>query len=166
MSGICIKPFFQPLLVSVNNMNKLNEIKLRYNAQQSGKKIICDSETAYVACRQAFVQTKSEIDLKEYFFVFMLNQANRVIGFYKLSEGGISGTVADIRLAFATALKCASAGILICHNHPSGNLSPSRADNLLTEKFKQAGELLNIKLLDHIIIGGNEYYSYADKGTL
>lgn len=147
-------------------MAELNELFLKYNPKDNGRKIIIDSESGHIACRQAFTQSQAEVSLKEYFFIILLNRANRVLGYYKLSEGGITGTVADIRLAFATALKCAATGMIICHNHPSGNRNPSGADNRLTEKFKQAGEILDIQLLDHIILAGTDYYSYADEGRL
>jgi DNA repair protein RadC len=96
-----------------------------------------------------------------------MNRANRVIGINKLSFGGITGTVADIRLILGIALKTASTGIILSHNHPSGNLKPSFQDEQLTQKIKQAAELMDIKLLDHLIIGtNNEYISMADDGFI
>lgn len=145
--------------------DQLNEIIIDYK-KKAGAKVIYDSISADIACRQAYSQSKANWDLREYVFVIMLNQANRVIGYFKLSEGGVTGTVADVRLAFATALKSVSTGIILAHNHPSHTKKPSLSDDKLTKKFKDAGILLDIKLLDHIILCGKEYYSYADEGRL
>lgn len=96
-----------------------------------------------------------------------LNQANEVIGAYKSSIGGITGTIADIRLIIGVALKVAATGIIISHNHPSGNLSPSNQDRQLTGKVKEASQLLDLKLVDHLIIGSQETYkSFADEGWI
>jgi DNA repair protein RadC len=116
--------------------------------------------------KEIYSNTQSEIELKEYFFMILLNRANKVIGYYKLSEGGISGTVVDLRLAFGTALKGLASGIIITHNHPSGNLSPSEEDKRLTKKFVEAGKLLDIAVLDHLIVTNNGYYSFADEGII
>lgn len=106
------------------------------------------------------------VSLKEYFFVTYLNRANKVIGFYMLSAGGITGTTADLRIAFSIGLKCLAVGIILCHNHPSGNINPSDSDIELTRKFVKTGELLEIKVLDHIIMTPDEYYSMSDNGQL
>ena len=97
-----------------------------------------------------------------------LNRANRVIGIFPVSTGGITGTVADIRLILSVALKCAATGIIISHNHPSGSLKPSRIDKELTIKLKEAGCIMDIVLQDHIIVVPEEgkYYSFADEGEL
>lgn len=106
------------------------------------------------------------MDLKEYFFILLLNRGNKVIGYHKLSEGGMSGTVADIRLAFATALKCAANAIILCHNHPSGTLDHSAQDRMLTDKFVEAGKLLELTVLDHVILTSEGFYSFADAGLI
>src|SRR5438128_11419076 len=95
-----------------------------------------------------------------------LNRANNVLGMYDVSTGGISGTVADTRVIFVAALKANACGIIISHNHPSGNLKPSRQDEELTQKIKLAGQLLDIKLMDHAIVTADGYYSFADEGLL
>lgn len=95
-----------------------------------------------------------------------LNRANKVLGILEASSGGISGTVADPRLVFVAALKANASNIIISHNHPSGNLNPSKADEELTQKIKQAGQLLDIKLFDHIIVTSEGYYSFADEGLM
>ena len=97
---------------------------------------------------------------------FLTNRANKVLGIIELSSGGIAGTVTDPKLIFAAALKAGASGFLICHNHPSGNLTPSESDLLLTKKLKEGGRLLEVQLLDHIIITSESYFSFADEGIL
>jgi DNA repair protein RadC len=100
--------------------------------------------------------------------VLYLNNAQRVIGAYKVSDGGITGTVADLRLILSVALKSVACNFIIGHNHPSGNMKPSEADIALTKKLKDAGKLMDIKLLDHIILSPEDgkYFSMADEGLL
>ncbi|MGQ9620156.1 MAG: RadC family protein [Bacteroidales bacterium] len=102
----------------------------------------------------------------EEFWILFLNRANRVIHRMKLSQGGISGTVTDVRIIMKKALEYLASGIIVCHNHPSGNLTPSDADTRITRKIKEAGALMDIQLLDHLIISEKEYYSFADNGLL
>lgn len=102
----------------------------------------------------------------EEFWILFLNRSNKVIGRMKLSQGGISGTVTDVRLIMKKALDYLASGIIVCHNHPSGNLNPSESDTNITRKIKDAGNLLEIQLLDHIIIADKDYYSYADNGLI
>ncbi len=102
----------------------------------------------------------------EAFWILMLNRANRIIRKMSVSEGGISGTVADPKKIFKMALEFNASSIILCHNHPSGNIQPSEADIKLTKKMKEAGILLDLPVLDHLIVGGNAYYSFADEGML
>lgn len=102
----------------------------------------------------------------EQFWILLLNRANKVIEKYCISEGGLTGTVADPRKIFKRALEKNAVALIICHNHPSGNIQPSDADIKLTKKIKNGGEIMDIQLLDHIIIGNEKYYSFADDGTL
>jgi DNA repair protein RadC len=104
--------------------------------------------------------------LYEEFWILFLNRSNRVISRMKLSQGGISGTVTDVRLAMKKAIECLASGIIVCHNHPSGNLNPSESDSKITQKIKEAGNLLDIQLLDHLIISDKDYYSFADNGLI
>jgi DNA repair protein RadC len=103
---------------------------------------------------------------EEEFHILLLNKANKVIGKEVISTGGRSGTVADPRVIFKTALLSNATGIIIAHNHPSGNLSPSSDDISLTKKMKEAGNFMEIKLLDHLIITDKGYYSFADEGAM
>jgi DNA repair protein RadC len=111
---------------------------------------------------------KSELlDLPhEAFWVVLLNRANRVIKKQQISHGGVAGTVADPKIIFKIALDELASGIILAHNHPSGNLTASQADLELTKRLKESGKLLEIQVLDHIIIAGNTYVSFADEGLM
>ena len=113
--------------------------------------------------RQLFDES---IDIYESFFVIFLNQANNTIGWYRVSQGGITGTVADVRLVMKKALDVLATSMIICYNHPSGQLKPSQADINLTDKFIEAGKILEIKLIDHIILTTESFFSFADEGKI
>ncbi|MFD1601541.1 DNA repair protein RadC [Flavobacterium artemisiae] len=100
----------------------------------------------------------------EEFWVLFLNNSNKVISKSQLSKGGIAGTVVDLRLVFKLALENGATGLILCHNHPSGELNPSNADKQITKKIKTAGEILDVKVLDHLIITESKYYSFVDEG--
>jgi len=102
----------------------------------------------------------------EEFWVVILNRANRIVRKQQISQGGVSGTVADPKIIFKLALEELASGIILAHNHPSGNLTASQADIALTKKLKEAGKLLEIQVLDHVIIAGQKYFSFADEGIL
>jgi DNA repair protein RadC len=106
------------------------------------------------------------IELQEEFKVLLLNRNHQVLGIYPLSKGGVSGTVVDAKLVFSVALKCNASSIVMAHNHPSGNLKPSEADLKLTKKMKEIGTLMDTPVLDHLIIGENNYLSFADEGLI
>lgn len=141
------------------------EIKIRYNRSKKtflGK--VTNSKDSYELLKKVF--DRRTLQLQESFVVLYLNRANQILGYYKHSLGGIAGTVADPRIIFATALASASSGIILAHNHPSGNLTASQADIDLTRKIKEGGKLLEIQLLDHLIVTKLAYYSFADEGIL
>ncbi len=102
----------------------------------------------------------------EEFWILYLNNSNKIIKSAQLSKGGITGTIVDVRLAFKEALQLGAVGIILAHNHPSGTLKPSQADIQLTKKLKMAGESLDIKVLDHLIITEKAYFSFADENML
>jgi DNA repair protein RadC len=116
----------------------------------------------------AFDQIGSDLmDLQhEEFWVLLLNRANRVIKKKRISEGGVSGTVADPKIIFKMALEELASGVIVAHNHPSGNMLASQSDIDLTKKLKEAGKFLEIQLLDHLIICGRKYFSFADEGMI
>jgi DNA repair protein RadC len=102
----------------------------------------------------------------ESMIVIFLNRQNNTIGWFKVSQGGISGTLIDNRLILATALNCLASGIIICHNHPSGNLQPSEADTTMTKRLEEAGKIMDIQLLDSIILTEKSHFSYKDSGII
>jgi DNA repair protein RadC len=102
----------------------------------------------------------------EEFWVLFMNRANKIIEIKNVSSGGITGTVFDIRLVLKDALQLEAVNLILCHNHPSGNLDPSPADKDITLKSKDAAKLMNIEILDHLIIGENNYFSFADDGLI
>ena len=108
----------------------------------------------------------TRIEMIEQFKIMLLNRANKILGIFTVSTGGVAGTVADPKVIFATALKGNASSIILAHNHPSGNLKPSEADRQLTNKLSQAGKLLDISVLDHLIITAGEYFSFADEGLI
>lgn len=132
-------------------------------AQQeiSEKKVISSSRDAF----QILHPNLSDLQTEEFWVVF-LNQGNKVLKVIKLSQGGITGSVVDVRILMKAALDCFATGIIVAHNHPSGNLKPSQEDINVTKQIAKSGELLSIKLLDHLIINQNSYYSFADEGML
>lgn len=113
-----------------------------------------------------FLQAKLQDEQREIFAVLFLNRANKVNHFEIISEGGITGTVADPRVILKRALEESAVNLILCHNHPSGSLKPSRADEQLTTKIRDAAKLLDIQVLDHIIVSERGYFSFADEGLL
>ena len=146
------------------NWNKVEEIGLVYKTtiKASERPVIKSSQDVYKLLLDNW--DKDTIELFEEGKIILLNQANRVLGLYSLSKGGITGTVMDPKLIFTAALKRGACHIILSHNHPSGNLKPSKADEDLTAKIKAAGKLLDITVLDHVIISSEGYFSLADEG--
>ena len=106
-----------------------------------------------------------DLQTEEFWAVF-LNQSNRIVGKSRLSAGGINQSVVDVRILFKTALENLATGVVIAHNHPSGNLKPSQEDLKITKQISEAGKILNIQMLDHLIITQNSYLSFADENLL
>jgi len=141
------------------------DVVYKYKADKKNRPIIRSSNDAIQVIEKLFKVDK--LGLQEQFVVVFLNRANRVIGSTHLFSGGITSTVVDIRIVVATALRLVSSAIIVAHNHPSGNLSQSVEDKKLTQRLKEALDLMEIKLLDHIILGQEqEYYSFADTGEI
>jgi DNA repair protein RadC len=139
------------------------EIYYRNKVKASERPKICGSRDAY----EHFLSIWSpHMDRVEEFTVLVLNRANRVLGYARISQGGLSGTVADPKVIFQVALKSNSCSIIIAHNHPSGNTQPSESDIQLTRKLKDAGAVLDLPVLDHLIVSSEGYYSFADEGLL
>ncbi|MBN2892372.1 MAG: DNA repair protein RadC [Bacteroidales bacterium] len=102
----------------------------------------------------------------EEFWAIFLNNSNKIIKRIKISQGGITSTTVDVRLIMKSALDNIATSLIVCHNHPSGNMKPSEGDYLITQKISEAGKILNIKLLDHVIISSKEFYSFAENSLI
>ena len=109
---------------------------------------------------------KAKLEFVEQFKVMLLNRANRVLGICTISTGSSTGTIADPKLIFGVCLKANACNLILCHNHPSGSLTPSKSDDLLSQKIKEGGRLLEVAVLDHLIVTNEGYYSFADEGVL
>lgn len=141
---------------------KVAEIQLSYKNKCKAKDRpqIKSSRDAYWILESNW---SDRMALVEEFNILLLDRSNRVMAMSHISKGGISSTVVDLKIIFAAALKGRASGIILAHNHPSGNLRPSQADIELTNKFKKAGEILEITILDHLILSPDgTYYSFAD----
>lgn len=145
---------------------QLAELQVTYSIKQrkSERQIIKSSTDAY-RCFLHFWPAQT-IELWEEAYLLCLDRANRLIGYTKIGQGGVSSCIIDPKVVFSIALSTAASGIILAHNHPSGNLRPSSADKDLTAKFVAAARLLDIHLLDHQIITPDGYYSFADDGLL
>lgn len=142
---------------------KVSEVRLVYESKVKPEERpqICSSRDAYWIFEANW---SDQMALREEFNMLLLDRSNRVMAFSSLFKGGVSATVVDLRLAFTTALKARASSMIIAHCHPSGNLKPSTADIELTKKFKQAGKILDIRLVDHLILAPQgEFYSFADE---
>ncbi len=133
----------------------------RHNSGALDKPLVRDSQQVAGYLRVRFQDHNHEV-----FAVIFLNQANRVNHFEVVSQGGITGTVADPRLILKKALESHAVNIILCHNHPSGNLKPSKADEELTYKIREAARFFDIKVIDHIIVSHDGYFSFADEGMI
>lgn len=149
-----------------NSAQQVSEITVSYRPRIKSSDRPHVSTSQEVHCILFNNWDLDKIELQEQFKILLLNRANRVIGIYEVSSGGMSGTVADPKLIFSTALKAGASSIILSHNHPSGNLKPSQADIALTQKFIKAGSFLDIAVLDHIIISSEGYYSFQDEGMI
>ena len=141
------------------------ELKLRFN---KGHKVslgkITQSSIAADLIRRLYV--RGSIELQEAFIVLYLNQQSNVIGYYRHTVGNINMVMVDIRLIMGAALKCAAVGMILSHNHPSGNPKPSEADKTMTRKVEAAAKIFDIQVLDHVIVTKESFYSFADEGLI
>lgn len=144
--------------------NIVNEIKLSYSRKGNCERSISTSMDAVEVFRAHF--DAEEMDYRESFFALYLNQANKVLGIKKISESGISSTLVDVRIVMQAALLCNASGIIVAHNHPSGNLTPSSADIHMTMQIKEAAKVLGFSLLDHVILTSDSHFSFANNGMM
>lgn len=144
--------------------NNLAEISISYSSKipVAERRSIRSSRDAADAFRQVW----PGFEHREYFYMLCLNRANQVLGFHQVSVGGIAGTVTDAKIVFQVALKANASAIIVAHNHPSGNTSPSEADKKITKRLKDAGTFLDIQVLDHLILTEESYKSFADDSLM
>lgn len=140
------------------------EITLNYRKGTMKRFKISSSKDTEDVLRR--IMNGDTLEIQEEFVVIFLNNANNSVGWIRLSVGGMTGTLVDIRLLMVTALQCGASSVILSHNHPSGNLKPSKADKDLTRKIVKAGDTLDIRVLDHIIITDESYFSFSDEGLI
>ncbi|MFZ4751909.1 MAG: JAB domain-containing protein [Chitinophagaceae bacterium] len=157
---------FKLFETQINPVYQVAEIEIHYKTKvnPSERPHISSSRASYDILLS--IWDSNAIEYKEEFKILLLNQSNKVLGAVNVSKGGVSSTVVDAKIVFGAALKANASFIILAHNHPSGNLTPSEPDKRLTQKLKQAGEFLDLKILDHIILTKEGYYSFADEGSL
>ncbi|RZJ70023.1 DNA repair protein RadC [Flavobacterium sp.] len=170
-----------------NNLNELSRLSL---AQLTAYKGIGEAKAVTISAAMELARRKRESESREMsqissshdvfqimqpligelpheeFWVIYMNNANKILNKFQLSKGGMTGTIVDVRLVYKVALQHGATGVILCHNHPSGTLKASEADRQITRKLKIAGENLDIKVLDHIIVTETAYMSFADEGIL
>lgn len=146
---------------AVNIMAALELGKRRKSADINREKKIRSSSDVF----EIFHSILSDLNHEEFWVIF-LNRSNKILSRQRISQGGISGTITDVRLIMKTGIELLASSIIVCHNHPSGNREPSEADIRITSKIKEAAAYFDISLLDHIIVTDSGYYSFADSGNL
>ena len=179
----------QRILSSVdNNLNALGKLSIKelttkFKGMGTVKAILINAalelgkrRNAHNPIQRPYIRTSKEVyellhpilcDLPhEELWIVLTNRSSKVIEKLKISQGGTSETSADLRIILKAAINALAAGIIVCHNHPSGNIRPSHQDDLLTQRLKSAAQLIEINLLDHIVLCDGNYYSYADEGRL
>jgi DNA repair protein RadC len=143
---------------------EIRELKVSYDRPKNKHSKIDSSKAAY----DILISTWNSkiLEYQEEFKVILMDRNNQILGIFNQSKGGITSTVVDLRITFGVALKSKATSIILGHNHPSGTLTPSAQDKTLTKRFVEAGKLLDIAVLDHLIITKTNYFSFADEGLL
>lgn len=151
-------------LESTEELMVIPEITVLYDKKKKPQTSITSAKHSVTVFKQIW---DTDINMRERVYAIFLNRKNMVMGVYLLSIGGVEGSIVDLKLLFGTATKMLASGIILAHNHPSGNLNPSNNDIKLTEKVKKAADILDIAFIDHIIITEEfNYYSFAEEGKL
>ena len=154
-------------IIMKTQQTNIAEVRLVYrtNVKASERLQVKCSKDTFDIFMESWDQ--DSIEHIEEFKLMLLTRSNKVLGIASISKGGINGTVTDVRIILQFAIKANASGMIVSHNHPSGNLQPSESDTKITEKIIQAGNLMDIQLLDHLILTmDGEYYSYADNGLI
>lgn len=152
--------------LKIKGIGKIKAVRILAALELGSRRMgIIDKQTTIHHSRDVALHLKHKLqyEQREIFMLLLLNQANKIIHEAILSEGGITGTIADPRIVFKLVISHGATGFIICHNHPSGQLRPSRMDDLLTQKIKKGAALFDIKLIDHLIVSTEGYYSYAEQ---
>jgi DNA repair protein RadC len=151
-----------------NQIPTVCKVKISYNptVKPSERPVLRSSQDIFRLLTDSHVFNPDTIEHREFFKVLLLNNSNRMLGVMHLSEGGMEGTVVDVRHIMQGSILSNATGLVLCHNHPSGYCIPSEQDDAVTQKVKQACTLFSIRILDHLIISPYSYYSYADEGRI
>lgn len=146
-----------------SRISKVAEVELIYKTKVKVSEMvkITSSKDAYETLLAGW--DENLIDFLEQFKIILVNRASKVLGVYEVSKGGMSMVSVDVKVVFIAALKAGASGLILAHNHPSGQLRPSEADKQLTERIRQAGKILDISILDHLIVTSEGYYSFVDE---
>ena len=144
--------------------SQVSEIQVSYTPNLLVDMSIKNSKKSFELMLNEWEQDK--LQMQEEAKILLLNRNNNVLGIYSLAKGGLTSCVVDVRIILSIALKTLATGIILVHNHPSGNLKPSQADLDITKKLKQSCDLLDISFLDHLIITKDNYFSFADEGLI
>ena len=139
------------------------ELKAKKTPSNFEKVKIISSNDAFQIIKQFYFD---DIDIFESFFILCLNRNNQTIAYAKISQGGVAGTVVDIKLIAKYAIDCLASGVILAHNHPNGNLNPSNEDLAITKRIKEGLKILDISVLDHLILTSQGYLSFGDEGIL
>lgn len=146
-------------VITLTYRNRLFKIHYSHNVPANERPKITCSRDAEQILRPNYLDL---MEWRDAFSILLLNRNNRVIGIAYISEGGVSGTVVDPKLVFQFALLTNATAMVLCHNHPSGNLTPSSQDTEITHKLRSAGKMMDIQVIDHVILTEDDYYSFAD----
>lgn len=144
-------------------MKTIKKFELKISQTDLQQVKISNSENAADFIRQFY---SDDIEIYESFFILLMNRANKVIGYAKISQGGITGTIVDKKILLKYVVDSLASGVIIAHNHPSGNSTPSDSDIRITREIRELCELVDSKLLDHVILTTETFYSFADNGNL
>lgn len=142
---------------------KMDVLSLRKKSSEFPKRKINVSMDAYQVIREFY---SDDIEIYESFFLLLLNNANTTIGYVKISQGGVAGTIVDVKIIAKYAISCLASAVVLAHNHPSGQLFPSEQDKNITKKVVEALKLFEVRVLDHLILTPRNFYSMADEGDI
>jgi len=147
-------------------LQAIPEFTISLKSKVAPSKLMQVTSSADIEKAARAVFNADSIDWVESMLIFALSRANKIQGFYKVSQGGINGTVCDPRVIMQFALLANASNIILCHNHPSGNVQPSQGDKEVTQKIKEAARYLDVRVLDHVILTSESYFSFADEGLI